>query len=809
MRPFGCPVTILNTIDHLGKFNGKADEGFFVGYSLNSKAFRVFNSRTRIVEENLHIRFSETTSNVVGSRPDWLFDIDALTKIINYESIVAGTQSNGFVGTKASDNAGQARKETEPVKDYILLTLWTADLPFSQDPKSSHDDGFKPSSDDGKKVNEDHRKENECNDQEKEDNVNNTNNVNTVSSTVNVAGTNEDNELPFDPNMPALEDVSTFNFSSDDEDDEKTKRVIHALKDPRWIEAMQEGLLQFKLQEVWTLANLPNEKRAIGTKWVFRNKNDERGILIRNKERLVAQGYTQKEEIDYDEVFGPVVRIEAIRLVLAYALFKDFMVYQIDVKSAFLYGKIEEEVYVCQPFGFEDLDFPDRVYKVEKALYGLHQAPRAWFIEVKTASTPMETQKPLLKDEGGEKVDVYMYRSMIGSLMYLTSSRLNIMLAVCACARYQVNLKVLHLYAMKRIFRYLKSQPKLGLWYLKDSPFDLVAYTDSDYAGASLHRKSRTGGKAKKSVRLMMEKLFGRKLKLILVKGWERFFLVNDQDDGDADMFDVNVLGGEEVFATAGQNENVVNITTKELNLAQELKALKNSKPKVKGLVIQEPCESTTTTTIISLQRLHDKGKEIMIEEPLMPKKKDQIRLNKEDAKRLQAEFDEEERLAREKANRVGERKGKRAGKESIQESTKKQKVVDDKEKEELKQLMETILDEEEVAIDAIPLAVNQMHKSFNIEDLEDLYKLVKARYGSTRPVENMDLLLWVDLKTMFEPHVEDKKKYPLTPPTLSMMLEKKLQIDYESEMAYQLCKLIKKRLKKQRSVWKHPPGVD
>ncbi|GJW88878.1 putative ribonuclease H-like domain-containing protein [Tanacetum coccineum] len=156
MRPFGCPVTILNTIDHLGKFDSKADKGFFVGYSLNSKAFR-FNSRTRIVEENLHI--SESTPNVVGSGPDWLFDIDALTRAMNYDPFVAGTQSNDFAGTKASDNAGQARKETEPVKNYILLPLWIADPPYSQDPKNSHDDGSKPSSDDGKNVDEDPRKD--------------------------------------------------------------------------------------------------------------------------------------------------------------------------------------------------------------------------------------------------------------------------------------------------------------------------------------------------------------------------------------------------------------------------------------------------------------------------------------------------------------------------------------------------------------------------------------------------------------------------------------------------------------------------
>ncbi|GKG07747.1 hypothetical protein Tco_0330716, partial [Tanacetum coccineum] len=114
--------------------------------------------------------------------------------------------------------------------------------------------------------------------------------------------------------------------------------------------------------------------------------------------------------------------------------------------------------------------------------------------EFKTASTPLETQKPLLNDEDGEKVDVHMYRSMLGSLMYFTSSRPDIMFVVCACARYQVNPKVSHLHAVKRIFRYIKGQPKLGLWYPKDSPFDLVAYTDSDYDRASLDRKSTTGG---------------------------------------------------------------------------------------------------------------------------------------------------------------------------------------------------------------------------------------------------------------------------------------------------------------------------
>ncbi|GJU28020.1 putative ribonuclease H-like domain-containing protein [Tanacetum coccineum] len=510
----GCLVTIHNTIDHLGKFDGKAYEGFFVGYTTNSKAFRVFNSRTRIVEENMHVQFSENTTTIIGSRPDWLFDIDALTKSMNYKPVVAGNQSNGNLGTKACNDAGEARMETIPGKDYILLPMWPADPLLSQTSKSSPDAGFKPSREEEKKDAEDPGNESgnptEGKDsevpsieeprinQEKEDNINNTNNsntasdgnctnnVNAVSSTVNVVvievnvvDLKTSIELPNDPNMPELEDIV---YSDDDEDVgaeanisnldafmpvKEPKKVIHALKDPSWIESMQDELL---------------------------NKKDERGIVIKNKARLVEQGYTQEEGINYDEVFAHGARNEAIRLILAYASSKDFVVYQMDVKSAFLYGKIEEEVYVYQPPRFEDPDFPDIVYKVEKVLYGLHQAPRACFIDVKTTCTPTETHKPLLKDADGEDVDEHVYRSMIGSQMYLTSSRPDIMFVVCACERYQVNPKVSHLHVVKWIFRYLKGQPKLDLQYPKDSPFDLVAYTNSDYARASLDRKSTIGG---------------------------------------------------------------------------------------------------------------------------------------------------------------------------------------------------------------------------------------------------------------------------------------------------------------------------
>ncbi|GJT32585.1 retrovirus-related pol polyprotein from transposon TNT 1-94 [Tanacetum coccineum] len=446
MRPFGCPVTILNTIDHLGKFDGKADEGFFVGYSINSKAFRVFNSRTRIVEENLHVQFSENTPNIAGS-------------------------------TKACDDAGKARMETVPGKDYILLPLWTANPPFSQSSKSSPDAGFKPSGDDEKKVTKepgkeggDPSKEDERNDQEKDANVNNTNNINASSiNEVNAVGRKTSIELLDDPNMPTLEDIV---YSDDDED-------VGADADMNNLDAFM----------------LKNPKR---------NEKDERGFVIKNKVRFVVQGYTQEEGIDYDEVFALVVRIKAIRLFLAFASFKDFVVYQMNFKSAFLYDKIEEGVYVYQPPGFEDPNFPDRVYKVEKALYRLHQAPRAWdkgdilLVQVYVDDIISGSTKKSLCSEFEKMMHKKFQMSSMGELTFFlglqVKQKVDGIFIMCAYARYQVNPKVSYLHAVKRIFRYLKGQPKLGIWYPKDSPFDLVAYTDSDYVRASLDRKSTTGG---------------------------------------------------------------------------------------------------------------------------------------------------------------------------------------------------------------------------------------------------------------------------------------------------------------------------
>nr|GEV53183.1 reverse transcriptase domain-containing protein [Tanacetum cinerariifolium] len=268
--------------------------------------------------------------------------------------------------------------------------------------------------------------------------------------------------------------------------------------------------------------------------FVYRNKKDEIGVVVRNKARLVAQGHRQEEGIDYDEVFALVARIEAIRIFLDFASYMGFIVYQMDVKSAFLYGKIDEEdkkdiilvqVYVdgiifgstkkswCDKFealmknrfhmssmgkltfilGLQVKKKEDGIF-ISRDKYVAEILKKFDFLSVKTSSTPIETKKPLLKDEEAADVDVHFYRSMIGSLLYLTYSRANIMYAVCAYSTFHVTPKTLHLQAMKRIFRHLKGQPKLGFWYPRKSAFDLEAYSDRDYAGANLDRKSTTEG---------------------------------------------------------------------------------------------------------------------------------------------------------------------------------------------------------------------------------------------------------------------------------------------------------------------------
>ncbi|GJS11086.1 putative ribonuclease H-like domain-containing protein [Tanacetum coccineum] len=568
MRPFGCPVTILNTLDHLGKFEGKADEGFLVGYSINNKAFRVFNTRTKKVEENLHIKFLENKPNVAGSGLEWLFDIDSLTKSMNYEPVSAGNQTNDDACPKSSDDevVDDARKKNDA--PYLA----------KDGDKNGHEKDVKDQE-------EARRKQF---DQETERLVgqgeatitNSTNRLNTVSLSISAAGQSFDNnDLPTDPLMPDLEDstgifrgvyddkdvgakadlnnlettmnvspIPTTKIHKDHPKDQiirdinsaiqtrrminfseenvmvsyiskqrrtnhkdcqnclfayflsqiEPKKVIQALTDPSWIEAMQEELLQFKLQKVWTLVDLPKGKRAIGTKWVYRNKKDERGIVVKNKARLFPDKVYKVEKALYGLHQAPRAWYETLSTYLIENRFRrgtidktlfikkdkgDILLVQVYVDDI-IFGSTKKSL--CDEFeglmhkrfqmssmgeltfflGLQVQQKEDGIF-ISQDQYVAGILKKFDFATVKTTITPMEPNNALVKDEEADSMDVHLYRSMIGSLMYLTTSRLDIMFAVCACARFQVTPKTSHPHAVKRIFRYLKAQPKLGLWKAK------------------------------------------------------------------------------------------------------------------------------------------------------------------------------------------------------------------------------------------------------------------------------------------------------------------------------------------------------
>nr|GEV71959.1 putative ribonuclease H-like domain-containing protein [Tanacetum cinerariifolium] len=551
MRPFGCPVAILNTLDPLGKFDGNVDEGFLVGYSVSSKAFR---------NTDEDAAFEVKEPEFEGRKP-YINEVNAIDSLVTVVGQISTNSTNTFSPVGPSNAAVSPTYRKSSYMDTSQL-LDDPNMPELEDITYSDNEEDVGAEADftnlettitvspilTTRVHKEHyvtqiicdlslatqrSMSRVAQDQGGFSQINNDDfhtsirlflsyasfmgfmvyqmdvksafMYETIEKEVYVCqplGFEDPDYLDKKPvEQKGVKACQISRLSQINNDDlhtcmfacflsqEEPKRVHQALKDPSWIEAMKEELLQFKMQKVWVLVDFPNGKRAIGTKWVFMNKKDERGIVVRNKARLVAQGHTQEVGIDYEEVFAPMARIEAIRLFLAYASFMGFMVYKMDVKSAFLYGTIEKEVYVCQPLGFKDPDYPDKVYKVVKALYGLHQALRAWyetlanyllengfqrgkidetlfikrqkgdillvqiyvddiifgstnkdlckafdklmkdkfqmssmgeltfFLDGKSASTPIDTEKPLLKDPNGEDVDMHTYRSMIGSLI--------------------------------------------------------------------------------------------------------------------------------------------------------------------------------------------------------------------------------------------------------------------------------------------------------------------------------------------------------------------------------------------------------
>nr|GEX99894.1 ribonuclease H-like domain-containing protein [Tanacetum cinerariifolium] len=516
------------------------------------------------VEENLHVEFLENKAIEKGAGPNWLFDIDSLTKSMNYVSVDAGIISTNNSGTK--DATSQEVKKDVSSLRYIALPNWAHDTLLESSSSKPQDHCSTEVLKSNGNTNPTASTSNPPADQMETLTVESP--IPTVSSPVPTACFTDSQEPSSDARLiskrfanqvktPSLDNILTLTNRFEDilggttNSDESNGVEADVSNMETTITASPTPTLRIhkdhpksqKISLVDTPIQTRNKSKEVGEQsfiatihqktdpallqfclflcflsqvepkkisnalqdpsWVLKNKKDERGIVIRNKSRLVAQGHTREEGIDYDKVFAPVARIKAIRLFLAYASFMGFTVYQMDVKSAFLYGTIDEEVYVMQPPRFQDPEFPVRVYKVEKAMYRLHQAPRAWYgdilkkfgySDVRSSNTSMDKENPWGKDRTGKDVDLHFYRSMIRYLMYLTASRPDIMFDVCACARHQVTPKKCHLHAVKRIFRYLKGHPKLGLWYPKESPFHLVAYSDSEYGGATQDRKSTPRG---------------------------------------------------------------------------------------------------------------------------------------------------------------------------------------------------------------------------------------------------------------------------------------------------------------------------
>lgn len=521
LKVFGSPCYIFRDREKLAKFDSRSDVGIFLGYAHSSKAYRVFNKRTECVMESINVIIDDS----IPTRSISVEDDEDLT---------------------SSDKSSQTESTTDLFSEVIDDATPSPILRTG-----------------ARQVQKDH----------------------TLSDVIG------DVNEPRKTRSQIVSEVSYLCYVSQIE----PKNAKEALVDDDWIVAMQEELHQFERNDVWYLVPRPKTANVIGTKWVFRNKTDETGLITRNKARLVAQGYSQVEGLDFGETFAPVARLESVRLLLAVACHLRFKLYQMDVKSAFLNGVLQEEVYVEQPLGFKDPHNPEHVYRLKKALYGLKQAPRAWYerlsghllakgytrgavdktmfvkkinndvmiaqvyvddivfgstseelvqeftdvmkkefemsmcgeltyflgLQVKqmvdgmfisqakyardlvkkfgldtlnSAKTPMATHEKLHQDAAGKSVDQTMYRSMIGSLLYLTASRPDIAFSVGVCARFQADPKESHLTAVKRIIRYIIGTVNFGLHYSFESNAEIAGYSDADWAGNVDDRKSTSGG---------------------------------------------------------------------------------------------------------------------------------------------------------------------------------------------------------------------------------------------------------------------------------------------------------------------------
>nr|GEW36050.1 hypothetical protein [Tanacetum cinerariifolium] len=743
MRPFGCHVTILNTLDHLGNFDGKSDEGLFVGYFTNSKAFRVYNTRTRKVEENLHIKFLENKPLIVGDGPKWLFNIDTLTESMNYVPVITSTNSNDFAGKRAS---------------------------LDVDGDNKDNDG--PST------------ESKIDNQERPNAKNSTKDVNTIGPSINTSILNI--------NTASLT-VNTVRLSDDFFSTDNDMRSLDGV--------------ELDISNISTIYLVPT---TLNTRI--------------NKDYSLDNGCTQEKGIDYDEVFSPVARIEAIWLFLAYASFMGFLVYQMDVKSAFMYERIEEEVYVCQPTGFKDPDYPDKVYKVKKSLYGLHQAPRACqdkyvdeilrkfkYEDVKPANTPMDKEKVLLKDSNGDDVDVHLYRSMIGSLMYLISSRPDIMFVGCTYAKLQVKHITYEFDTGEEDDQYTTSVKTLDNGEIELN--STVDGHDKTITEASVKRHLKLAdadgistlpttkifkqlaliGKTKTTIgrmdiRIPQSNVPSRAVDEVITKEMHDRFgkaantVSNLKAEQGSDK--VTHLENELTSTKAVYNKALITLTKRvkkieEIDKDKNVNLVKSSKQGEAHETAKHIMDFSTTSpqidddetlaeTLLNIKRsvTKDNGKAIMqeSESPKKIKKKEmmQISLDEEIAKRF-VPMESEGQAADSKAGEGSSKEGeslKRSAEEDLGQEQKVEEIAQQEdvvakqaEKEGSKNVggrlkRKTLKSREDK--DKIQKKQDDPEKLTHMEQFNE-------KYASTRPGFD-DLILWGDMKIMFEPDGDDEK---------------------------------------------------
>nr|GEY70736.1 retrovirus-related Pol polyprotein from transposon TNT 1-94 [Tanacetum cinerariifolium] len=504
---FGALCYPTNDSENLGKLQPKADIGIFIGYAPTKKAFWIYNRRTRRIVETIHV------------------DFDELTAMASEQSIQAESTDSPSSTIVDQDAPSPSKSQTTPeTQSFVIPQVVEEDIHDIEVAHMGNHPLF------GVPIPEVTYAQSSSTDHPLD---------NIIGQLSRIVST-----------RLQLYEQALFCYYDAFLTSVEPKTYKDALTQSCWIEAMQEDLDEFERLEVWELVPRPDKVMVITLKWIYKVNLDELGGILKDKARLVARGYRQEEGINFEESFALVARLEAIRIFLAYVAHKNMVVYQMDVKTAFLNGNLREEVYVSQPDEFVDQDNPNHVYKLQKALYGLKQAPRTWYDMLSSflisqdfskgsvdptlfirrnsndlllisqsprgifinqyecalksqkkcgfescdpVDTPMVEKSKLDEDKERKAIDPSHYRGMIGTLLYLTASRPDLQFAICMCARYQARPTKKHIHVVKRIFRYLRGTVNWGLWYPKDSSVALTVFADMDHAGCQDTRHSTSG----------------------------------------------------------------------------------------------------------------------------------------------------------------------------------------------------------------------------------------------------------------------------------------------------------------------------